>query len=87
MQIAPPLDDTTFQILGGERPAGAPAPISIDAGIRKRAVQVTLPKDEHLQTSDLEALLAATGARSRTCRPRCSRPCPRRCASAAARSP
>src|SRR6266852_5845185 len=61
VQIAPPLDDTTFQILGGERPAGAPAPISIDAGIRKRAVQVTLPKDEHLQTSDLEALLAATG--------------------------
>ncbi len=60
-----PLDDTTFQILGGERPAGAPAPVSIDAGIRKRAVQVTLPKDEHLQTSDLEALLAATGRRDR----------------------
>src|SRR6266850_1749191 len=61
VQVAPPLDDTTFQILGGERPAGAPAPISIDAGVRKRAVQVTLPKDEHLQTSDLEALIAATG--------------------------
>ena len=61
VQIAPPLDDTTFQILGGERLAGTPAPVSIDAGIRKRAVQVTLPKDEHLQTSDLEALLAATG--------------------------
>jgi len=61
VQIAPPLDDTTFQILGGERPAGAPAPISIDAGIRKRAVTVTLPKDEHQQTSDVEALVAATG--------------------------
>ena len=61
VQIAPPLDETTFQILGGERPAGAPAPISIDAGIRKRVVQVALPKDEHLQTSDLEALLAAAG--------------------------
>ncbi|HSL48545.1 MAG TPA: ASKHA domain-containing protein [Candidatus Deferrimicrobiaceae bacterium] len=61
VQIAPPLDDTTFQILGGERPAGAPAPVSIDAGIRKRVAQVTLPKDEHLQTSDLEALLAAAG--------------------------
>ncbi|HSE03190.1 MAG TPA: 2Fe-2S iron-sulfur cluster-binding protein, partial [Methylomirabilota bacterium] len=61
VQVAPPLDDTTFQILGAERPAGAPAPVSIDAGIRKRVAQVTLPKDEHLQTSDLEALLAATG--------------------------
>jgi uncharacterized 2Fe-2S/4Fe-4S cluster protein (DUF4445 family) len=61
VQIAPPLDDTTFQILGGERPAGAPAPISIDAGIRKRAVTVTLPKDEHQQTSDVEALVAAPG--------------------------
>ncbi|HKX04051.1 MAG TPA: 2Fe-2S iron-sulfur cluster-binding protein, partial [Methylomirabilota bacterium] len=61
VQIAPPLDDTTFQILGGERPAGAPAPISIDAGIRKRAVTVTLPKDEHQQTSDVEALVAAAG--------------------------
>ncbi len=61
VQIAPPLDDTTFQILGGERPAGAPEPVSIDAGIRKRAVTVALPKDEHQQTSDVEALVAATG--------------------------
>jgi uncharacterized 2Fe-2S/4Fe-4S cluster protein (DUF4445 family) len=61
VQIAPPLDDTTFQILGGERPAGAPKPVSIDAGIRKRAVTVALPKDEHQQTSDVEALVAAAG--------------------------
>ena len=61
VQIAPPLDDTTFQILGGERPAGAPEPVSIDAGIRKRAVTVVLPKDEHQQTSDVEALVAAAG--------------------------
>ncbi|HWO05101.1 MAG TPA: ASKHA domain-containing protein, partial [Methylomirabilota bacterium] len=61
VQIAPPLDDTTFQILGGERPAGAPRPVSIDAGIRKRAVTVALPKDEHQQTSDVEALVAAAG--------------------------
>jgi uncharacterized 2Fe-2S/4Fe-4S cluster protein (DUF4445 family) len=61
VQIAPPLDDTAFQILGGERLPGAPEPISIDAGIRKRVVTVALPKDEHLQTSDLESLLAAVG--------------------------
>ncbi|HJR50506.1 MAG TPA: ASKHA domain-containing protein [Gemmatimonadales bacterium] len=62
VQVAPPLDDTTFQILGGERPVGAPTPISLDAGIGKRVVRVTLAKDEHRQTSDLEGLLAATGA-------------------------
>jgi uncharacterized 2Fe-2S/4Fe-4S cluster protein (DUF4445 family) len=61
VQVAPPLDDTTFQILGGERPAGAPAPVSIDAGVRKRVVTVALPKDEHQQTSDVEALVAAAG--------------------------
>jgi uncharacterized 2Fe-2S/4Fe-4S cluster protein (DUF4445 family) len=61
VQIAPPLDDTTFQILGGERPAGGPEPVSIDAGIRKRVVTVALPKDEHRQTSDVEALVAAAG--------------------------
>jgi uncharacterized 2Fe-2S/4Fe-4S cluster protein (DUF4445 family) len=61
VQIAPPLDDTTFQILGGERPAGAPEPVSIDAGVRKRVVTVALPKDEHRQTSDVEALMAAAG--------------------------
>jgi len=61
VQIAPPLDDTTFQILGGERPAGAPVPVTIDAGVRKRAVTVALPKDEHQQTSDVEALVAAAG--------------------------
>jgi uncharacterized 2Fe-2S/4Fe-4S cluster protein (DUF4445 family) len=61
VQVAPPLDDTTFQILGGERPAGAPEPVSIDAGVRKQVVTVALPKDEHRQTSDVEALVAAAG--------------------------
>jgi len=61
VQIAPPLDEQTFQILGAERPPGAPAPVAIDAGITKRVVQVALPKEEHHQTSDLEALLAAAG--------------------------
>ncbi len=63
VQIAPPLDDTTFQILGGERPADAPTPLSIDSGVRKRVVTVTLPRDEHHQTSDAEALAAAAGLR------------------------
>jgi uncharacterized 2Fe-2S/4Fe-4S cluster protein (DUF4445 family) len=64
VQVAPPLDDTTFQILGGERPADAPRPVSIDAGVRKRVVTVTLAKDEHRQTSDAEALASAAGLRA-----------------------
>jgi uncharacterized 2Fe-2S/4Fe-4S cluster protein (DUF4445 family) len=61
VQVAPALDERTFQILGPERPAGFPLPLTLDAGIRKEAVHVSLPKEEHHQTSDLEALLAATG--------------------------
>ena len=35
VQVAPPLDERTFQILGAERPADLPMPVAIDAGIRK----------------------------------------------------
>jgi uncharacterized 2Fe-2S/4Fe-4S cluster protein (DUF4445 family) len=61
VQVAPALDERTFQILGAERPPDLPMPVSIDAGIRKDAVQVALPKEEHHQTSDVEELLAVTG--------------------------
>ena len=61
VQVAPPLDERTFQILGTDRPADLPLPLALDAGIRKDVVHVSLPKEEHHQTSDLEALLAATG--------------------------
>jgi len=60
VQLAPPLDERTFQILGGERPADLPLPVAIDAGIAKEVVQVQLSKEEHQQVSDLEALVAAT---------------------------
>ena len=62
VQIAPAVDERSFQILGAERLPGAPTPVTLDAGIDKQVVQVTLPKDEHHQTSDLEELLAAAGA-------------------------
>ncbi len=64
VQVAPALDERTFQILGGERPPGAPAPMTIDAGVRKQVVTVALPKEEHHQTSDLEELLAAVNRMS-----------------------
>ncbi|HXJ77788.1 MAG TPA: ASKHA domain-containing protein [Candidatus Methylomirabilis sp.] len=61
VQAAPPLDERTFQILGTERPPDLPLPLTLDAGIRKDVVHVSLPKEEHHQTSDLEELLTATG--------------------------
>ena len=39
--------------------------MTIDAGVDKRVVAVTLSKEEHHQTSDLEALEAALGGRRR----------------------
>ncbi|MCI0547700.1 MAG: ASKHA domain-containing protein [Candidatus Rokubacteria bacterium] len=62
VQVAPPLDERTFQILEEGADAGAAlARVSIDAGIRKDVVTVELPKEEHHQTSDLEQLAAALG--------------------------
>ena len=61
VQVAPAIDDRTFQILGTDRPAGQPLPVPIEAGIAKEVVQVSLPKDEHHQTSDLEELLSVAG--------------------------
>jgi len=60
VQVAPPLDERTFQILGADRPVGLPMPVALDAGISKEVVHAAVPKEEHLQISDLEALLAVT---------------------------
>ena len=59
--VAPPLDERSFQILGARVPREELARIEIDSGIRKEVVTIDLPKDEHRQTSDLEALLARVG--------------------------
>ena len=67
VQVSPPVDDRSFQILGGERPADAPMPVTIDAGVSKRLVRVALPTEEHHQTSDLEAVLAAIGRTPEDC--------------------
>ena len=62
VQVAPPLDEQSFQILGAGPGVRASAPaVVIDAGIAKELVKVTLPRDEHHQTSDLECLAAAVG--------------------------
>ena len=69
VQVSPPVDDRSFQILGGERPAGAPMPVTIDAGVSKRLVRVSLPAEEHHQTSDLEAVLTSVGGTPDDCSP------------------
>jgi uncharacterized 2Fe-2S/4Fe-4S cluster protein (DUF4445 family) len=60
-QIAPPLDEQAFQILGVDKDAVARAQVPMDSGVRKRLVRVELPQEEHHQTSDLEQLGLAAG--------------------------
>ena len=69
VQVSPPVDDQTFQILGAERVAGAPLPVVIAAGVEKQIVRIALPTEEHHQTSDLEAVLAAVGRGPDDCAP------------------
>ncbi len=61
VQPAPPLDERAFQILGagpGVRQLGR---VTLDSGVAKQVVKVTVPREEHHQTSDLEQLLEAVG--------------------------
>ncbi len=60
VQVAPPLDEQAFQILGAGPGVGGLG-VRIDAGIAKELVKVSLPREEHHQTSDLEQLVAAIG--------------------------
>ena len=63
VEIAPPLEEEAFQILGPDRGAAELGRVTIDAGVSKQVVKVSLPREEHHQTSDLEQLLAAVGLR------------------------
>src|SRR5438309_1971303 len=59
VELAPPLDERAFQILGPG--AGVAGRIAIESGVVKHVVKVALPREEHHQTSDLEQLLEAIG--------------------------
>jgi uncharacterized 2Fe-2S/4Fe-4S cluster protein (DUF4445 family) len=61
VQVAPPLEEESFQILGAGAGVDRLGRITIDAGVGKQVVKVSLPREEHHQTSDLEQLLAAIG--------------------------
>ena len=59
VRVAPPLDESAFQILGAARDPAALSRVAMDSGIRKRCVRVELPREERSQTSDLEELCRA----------------------------
>src|SRR5262250_3549839 len=60
VRLAPPLEEQAFKILGAGPGVGGLG-VRIDAGIAKDLVKVSLPREEHHQTSDLEQLAAAVG--------------------------
>src|SRR5882672_1295952 len=59
VQVAPPLEEASFQILGAG--TGVAGRVSIASGVDKQLVKVGLPREEHHQTSDVEELAAAVG--------------------------
>jgi uncharacterized 2Fe-2S/4Fe-4S cluster protein (DUF4445 family) len=61
VQVAPPLEERAFQILGAGPGVVGMSRVTLDSGIRKQVVKVSLPREEHHQISDLEQLAAALG--------------------------
>src|SRR5437762_4670903 len=61
VQVAPPLEERAFQILGAGPGVVGMGRVTLDSVIRKQVVKVGLPREEHHQTSDLEQLAAALG--------------------------
>ncbi|MGH7391210.1 MAG: ASKHA domain-containing protein, partial [Candidatus Rokuibacteriota bacterium] len=61
VQVAPPIEEEAFQILGAGPGAVRAGAVAIDSGVVKQVVKVALPRDEHHQTSDAEQLAAAVG--------------------------
>ena len=61
VQVAPPLEERAFQILGAGPGVVGMGRVTLDSGIRKQVVKVSLPREEHHQISDLEQFAAALG--------------------------
>src|SRR2546422_807713 len=61
VQVAPALEERAFQILGAGPGVVGMGRVTLDSGIRKQVVKVSLPREEHHQISDLEQLAAALG--------------------------
>src|SRR5207245_2279455 len=61
VQVAPPLEERAFQILGAGPGVVGMGRVTLDSGIRKQVVKVSLPREEHHPISGLEQLAAALG--------------------------
>ena len=68
VQIAPAVDERSFQILGGERLPARRHPVTLDAGIDKQVVQVTSPKTASPDSEPRGALAARRRLRRRRVR-------------------
>src|SRR5213596_1702215 len=56
-----PIEERAFKILGAGPGVVGMGRVTLDSGIRKQVVKVSLPREEHHQISDLEQLAAALG--------------------------
>ena len=62
IMLAPPQTEGGHQILGGSYDASRRAGIELGSGVEKKLVTAVIPMDEHVQSSDIEEILTATGA-------------------------
>jgi len=62
IMLAPPQTEGGHQILGGGDDASRRAGIEMGSGVEKNFVTAVIPMDEHVQSSDIEEILTATGA-------------------------
>ena len=62
IMLAPPQTEGGHQILSGGDDASRRAGIEMGSGVDKKFVTAVIPMDEHVQSSDIEEILTATGA-------------------------
>ncbi|MFP6733822.1 MAG: ASKHA domain-containing protein [Rhodospirillales bacterium] len=62
IMLAPPQAEIGHQILGAGENRSQRTSIEVDSGIEKKFVTAAIPVDEHIQSSDIEEILTATGA-------------------------
>ena len=62
IRLAPPHTEGGHQILGAGEGREQRASIEMGSGVEKKFVTAVIPMDEHIQSSDIEEILTATGA-------------------------
>ena len=62
IRLAPPHTESGHQILGAGEGRDQHASIEMGSGVEKKFVTAVIPMDEHVQSSDIEEILTATGA-------------------------